>query len=146
MTQFTDIFKVKEPHGLSYRAVTAWPGIMLGTATTLLLLSGCASAPTPPTAALQAAEMAIANADQARVADYSFSELGEAREKLTAARSAVQKEDMVLALRLAEQSRINAELAVAKADVAKANAVNNEMQQSTRDLKQEMQRKSGETQ
>ena len=146
MTQFKDIFKVKEPHGLSYRAVTAWPGIMLGTATTLLLLSGCASAPTPPTAALQAAEMAIANADQARVADYSFSELGEAREKLTAARSAVQKKDMVLALRLAEQSRINAELALAKADVVKANAVNNEMQQSTRDLKQEMQRKSGETQ
>ena len=146
MTQFTDIFKVKEPHGSSSRAVTAWPGLILGTATTMMLLSGCASAPTPPTAALQAAETAIANADQARVADYAFSELGEAREKLTAARLAVQKEEMELALRLAEQARIDAELALAKAEVARASTVNNEMQQSTRDLKQEMQRKSGETQ
>lgn len=146
MTQFTDIFNVKARHGLSQHAVTAWPGLMLGSAATLLLLSACASTPAPPTAALQAAEIAIANADQARVADYSIAELGEAREKLTAARRAVQKEDMVLAQRLAEQSLVDAQLALAKADVAKANTVNNEMKQSTRTLKQEMQRKSGDTQ
>jgi hypothetical protein len=146
MTQLTDIQKIKTPRGFSRYAITAWPGIVLGSATTLLLLSACASAPVPPTAALQAAEIAIANADQARVADYSIAELGEAREKLTAARSAVQKEDMVLAQRLAEQSLVDAQLALAKADVAKANTVNNEMKQSTRTLKQEMQRKSGDTQ
>lgn len=53
MTPSTDIFKVKQPHGLSRHAVTAWPGIMLESATTLLLLSACVSAPTPPTAALE---------------------------------------------------------------------------------------------
>ena len=46
----------------------------------LLLLTGCASTPQPPTQALQAAEMAITTAEQARVADYASPELGAARQ------------------------------------------------------------------
>lgn len=109
----------------------------------LLLLTACASAPKAPTAALQAAESAIANAEQARVADYASQELTQAREKLNAARGAVQQEQMVLALRLAEQSRVDAELASAKAEQIQAKAVNDEMKQSTDALKQEMQRNTG---
>ncbi len=108
-----------------------------------LALSACASAPVPPTAALQAAELAIANAEEARIADYSSPELGKARENLTAARAAVGKEQMVLALHLAEQSRADAELASAKAEMSKAKAVNDEMRKSTDTLKQEMQRNPG---
>lgn len=107
------------------------------------MLAACASAPQAPTQALQAAELAIANAEQARVADYASPELGEAREKLTAARAAVQEEHMVLAQRLAEQSRVDAELATAKFEAAKANSVNDEMRKSTDALKQEMQRNPG---
>jgi pyruvate/oxaloacetate carboxyltransferase len=106
-------------------------------------LSACASAPVPPTAALQAAELAIANAEEARIADYSSPELGKARENLTAARAAAGKEEMVLAQHLAEQSRADAELASAKAEMAKAKAVNDEMRKSTETLKQEMQRNPG---
>lgn len=109
----------------------------------LLVLAACASVPQPPTEALQAAELAISNAEQARVADYASPELGQAREKLTAARAAVQQENMVLGQRLAEQSRVNAELASAKAEAAKAKAVNDEMRKSTETLKQEMQRNPG---
>src|SRR5690606_25326773 len=109
----------------------------------LLLLSGCASTPQPPSQALQAAEMAITTAEQARVADYASLELGEARQKLAAARAAVVAEDMVLAQRLAEQSRVNAELATARAGVAKAKKVNDEMKESTDTIKQEMQRNPG---
>ena len=109
----------------------------------LLLLGACATVPQPPTQALQAAELAIANAEQARVADYASPELGEARENLTAARNAVQQKHMVLAQQLAEQSRVNAELATAKAESAKAKAVNDEMRKSTDTLKQEMQRNPG---
>jgi hypothetical protein len=114
-----------------------------GAVAALLMLGACASEPMPPTQEIQAAEMAIASAEQARVADYASPELGEARDKLAAAHAAVQREEMVSALHLAQQSRADAELASAKAEVAKAKAVNDEMQKSTDTLKQEMQRNSG---
>jgi len=107
------------------------------------MLSSCASTPKAPTEALQAADVAISTAEQARVADYASPELGEAREKLTAARVAVEKKDMVAAQRLAEQSRIDAELALAKSNALKAKAINDEMQKSISTLKQEMQRNTG---
>lgn len=108
-----------------------------------LTLSGCMSAPKPPTQELQAAELAITTAEQARVADYASPELGQARDKLTAARAAVQQEKMLDAQRLAQQSRVDAELASAKAEAAKAKVVNDEMLKSTDSLKQEMQRNTG---
>jgi hypothetical protein len=114
-------------------------GAVLG----MLALAGCASAPEAPTDSLRAAEMAIAHAEQARVADYAAPELGAARQLLSAARDAVLDEEMALAWRLAEQSRANAELAYAKAEAAKAAAINAEMQKSIDALKQEMQRHSG---
>jgi PBP1b-binding outer membrane lipoprotein LpoB len=109
----------------------------------LLLLSGCASTPQPPTQALQAAEMAITTAEQARVADYAAPELGEARQKLAAANAAVQAKNMTQAQRLAEQARVDAELAVARNDVGKAKIVNDEMKKSTDTIKTEMQRNPG---
>lgn len=135
MKNTTQILKAQGNSGLPLRLPTA--------VAVLFALAACASVPKPPTEALQAAEQAIANAEKARVADYASPELGEAREKLTAARSAVDKEQMVLAQRLAEQSRADAELASAKAEVAKARTVNDEMQKSTSTLKQEMQRNPG---
>jgi len=116
---------------------------MLSSVTFALMLSSCASKPLPPTQALQAAELAISNAEQARVADYASQELVEAREKLTAARLAVEKEDMVGAHRFAEQARVDAELALAKQNAAKAKAVNEEMQKGISTLKQEMNRNTG---
>ncbi len=112
----------------------------------LLMLGACASVPQPPTADLQAAELAIANAERARVADYASVELSEARDKLRAAHSAVEQENMVLARRLAEQSRVDAELASARAETARAGVINDEMRESTDTLKQEMQRNTGDQQ
>lgn len=109
----------------------------------MFAVGGCASAPMPPTEALQAAEQAITSAEQARVADYASPELGEARSHLAAARVAVTNEKMLLAQHLAERSRLDAELAIANADVAKAKVVNDEMKQSIETLKQEMQRNTG---
>lgn len=107
------------------------------------LLAGCSSPPKAPDQELQAAELAIANAEQARVADYASPELGEARDKLTAAREAVVKEQMTSAARLAEQARADAELATAKAEAAKAQAVNDELGKNINTLEQELQRNSG---
>ena len=109
----------------------------------LLALVACASVPLPPTAELQAAEAAISNAEQARVADYASPELSSARDKLVAARTAVEQENMALAQRLAEQSRLDAELATAKAAASRSMAVNDQMRKSTEALRQEMQRNPG---
>lgn len=108
-----------------------------------LLLAGCSSPPKAPDQELQAAELAITTAEQARVADYASPELGEAREKLTAARAEVAKEEMASAARLAEQARADAELATAKAAAKKAQAINDELGKSVNTLEQELQRNSG---
>lgn len=109
----------------------------------LLALGGCASAPVAPVGSLQAAEQAIATAEQARVADQAFFELSRARDKLAAAKVAVQTEDMALAKRLADESLVDAQLATAKAGELKAKKVNLDMQESTRVLRQEMDRNTG---
>ena len=112
----------------------------------LLTLGACASAPQEPKRELDAAAQAIAAAEQSRAANYAPLELREAREKLTAARAAVQREKMEQAERLALESRVNAELASAKAAELKAKAVNEEMQKSTETLEQEMERNTGDLQ
>lgn len=108
-----------------------------------LVLTGCATPPEAPSREIQAAELAITNAEKARVADYASPALGEAREKLAGARRAVNDENMVLAKRLAEQARLDADLATARAAVARAGIVNDEMEKSTETIKQEMNRNPG---
>jgi len=49
----------------------------------------------------------------------------------------------LLAERLAQQARVEAELALAKSQATKAQVVNDEMRKSTDSLKQEMQRNTG---
>jgi Domain of unknown function (DUF4398) len=100
----------------------------------------CASTPPAPTASLQAAQLAIANAEAADASRYSGEELGEARTKLASADTAVKEQRMIMAERFAEESRADAELASAKSTAAKAKAVNEEMKRSTNTLIEEMQR------
>jgi len=111
------------------------------------VLTACAQAPQPPTdAALQAAEMAIADADRNGVNGYPSPELVESRSKLQQARAAIANEQPALALRLAQESQIDAELASAKATQIKEQRVNTEMEKSIESLQQEMNRNSGEGQ
>lgn len=109
-------------------------------------LAACSSAPLPPTSELQAAQLAIASAEQDQVADYALPELNEARKSLDAARVAVSNEDMVLATYLATESAANAQLASARTQMLKAQAVNEEMQKSIDTLEMELQRTSGASQ
>lgn len=108
-----------------------------------VVLSGCAAAPVAPSDAMQAAQLAIARAEEARIPDYDSPDLRSARDKLTRARAAIQAEDMVGARRLAEEARVDAEAAAAKAGSARAQAVNLEMQRGIDALQQEMKRQSG---
>ncbi len=105
-------------------------------------IAGCASS-SHATDGIRAAEVAIAHAEQARVADYTSPELIDARTKLAASRSELKARHEVQAEQLAEQARLSAELAMAKSQAAKAEAVNAETRKSTEVLKQEMQRQNG---
>jgi hypothetical protein len=112
----------------------------------ILALSACASVPPAPTASLQAAQQAIATAEQANAGRYASGELGEARAELTSANAAVTDQHMVTAERLANESRTEAQLAYAKTTYVKAQAINDEMARSNGALIEEMQRNSGDKQ
>lgn len=109
----------------------------------MLILAACASTPPAPIAGLADARSAIGHAEKADAGTYASAELGAAREKLAAANSAVEQKHMLRAQQLAEQSRVNAELASARAGQAKAKLVNEEMKQGNKALTEEMQRQTG---
>ena len=111
----------------------------------LMLASACASTPPAPVAALDAAKVAISNAERADAGHFAGPELDEARQKLALADTAVSEEGMMQAERFAQQSRVQAELASARTDEAKAAAVNKEMERGADALTEEMKR-AGESQ
>lgn len=112
----------------------------------VIALAACASTPPPPVASLEAARQAIANAEQARAVEHAPLELREARDKLAAANNAVDNENMREAQQLAEESRVLAELAFARAEMEDARLVNDQIIQSTVVLQEEMQRRTGDQQ
>ena len=103
----------------------------------------CLDAPAP-TAQIDAAQVAIAKAEQADAGRFAAGDLSEARAKLASANTAVQAEEMVTAAQFAEESQVAAELASSRATASKARTVNEEMQRSTGTLVEEMQRVEGE--
>lgn len=110
------------------------------------IVSACAAKLDPPTMEISSAEQSLVDAEQARVAEHALPELQEARSKLSAARSAVQNENMLLAKRMAEQASVDIQLASAKAELAKAQAVNEDMKTNIHVLKEEMNRNVGDPQ
>jgi hypothetical protein len=119
---------------------TRWQKHLILGGSGLLMLMACSSAPKPPLAELQAAERAISNAERAQVIRYSSVELNAARNELQAARAAVAAKNMTQAQRLALQAQLSAELALVRAELIKAQAVNQDMLQSINALQQEAQR------
>ena len=111
----------------------------------LLFTAACASTPPIPSASLQAAQQSISNAERVEAGTHAAAELSEARNKLSAAQRAVDLKQMVAAGRLADEARAEAELAVARTGVAKANAVNADVERSNATLIEEMQRKTGDS-
>ena len=105
-----------------------------------IVLSACASAPLPPQAELDAAQSAISVAETANAGRFAAAELSEARDKLSRANSAASNKQMLAAKRLAEESRLAAELAAARTETAKALAINTELSKGVEALSEEMQR------
>lgn len=116
------------------------PLVTAGIAGVLLLVGACASTPPAPDSALDAARVAISNAEKSEAGRYASAELGEARERLALADNAVRDENMVAAERFAQESQVEAELASARTAAAKAKSVNDEMERGADALSEEMQR------
>lgn len=106
-------------------------------------LAACAAHPPSPQPALLAAEQAIQAAEQARVLDAASPELTLARSQYQAAQKAQNDEKPIEAKRLAEEARLQAELATARAAAAKAKTVNEDLQKGNSTLQNELQRKTG---
>ena len=107
------------------------------------MLASCASDPPAPTAALDAARLAITTAERGEAGRYAAGDLSEARTRLSMADGAVTQKKMVQAERYANEARTDAELASATTAATKAQAVNAEMKRSNGTLIEEIQRNNG---
>jgi hypothetical protein len=110
----------------------------------MLLFAGCATTPMAPTVSLNEAKVAIQAAENDDASHYAAAELDEARQKLILADKAVESKNMMLAEQLAQESIVMAQLAGARTEATKAEAVNEEMSRGTKALIEEMQRTGGQ--
>jgi len=108
--------------------------------TSTLWLGGCASTPaTAPDLALS--DAALAHAQAAGANEWAPAQMRSAREKLDGARAADKVRDYERAIRLAQESAVDARLAEAKTGAAKAGKAQQTVNDDARALRSEMDRK-----
>lgn len=105
-----------------------------------LLFSACGTT-NPPLQQITQTDTVINQASQIGGDDYAPLELREARKKLDDARSAFEEKDYDRARRLAEQARVDAELAQIKTMSGKAQKAVFELRESIRLLKEEIEQR-----
>ena len=109
----------------------------------LLIVTGCASSRPPSeavSAELEAAQAAIAQADQASAAQHAPLELRNARQKAQQARAALDAGDTETARRLSAEAAVDAELAQVKSRSVVSQAAVDEVRESIRVLREEIAR------
>lgn len=103
----------------------------------LILLNSCAST-SPPLQQLTETETIIMQAQQIGAADYAPLDIREARMKLDRAREKMNQGENEEAAMLAEQARVDAELAQMKTLSGKSQLALNELRESIRILREEV--------
>ena len=111
------------------------------TAGAVMFMAGCASAPAP-TAQMAVSRAAVSDATSVGGNEFAPVELKSAMEKMAGAERAMKDEDYVLARQLAEQAQVDAQLAGATARTAKAKKAAEAVQEDSRVLSQELNRKT----
>lgn len=106
-----------------------------------VLLSACATG-SPPTEQLAVSNAAVTDAVSAGATELAPAELSSARDKINRANSAVEKKDYKVAERLATEAEADARLAQNKASAVRAQKSASVVQDGTRVLQEEMNRKS----
>ena len=105
-----------------------------------LALASCASTPAP-NAQVAVSTAAVANAGAAGGAEAAPTEMRLARDKLARANAAMVAKDYDLARSLAEEAEVDAQLAGVKARSGRASKAAVEVQDASRVLREEMNRK-----
>ena len=113
----------------------------IGLAAAVMAMAGCASVPAP-TEQVAVSKAAVANAVGAGGTEFAPAEMRTAQEKLDRANQAMAAKDYERARWLAEESQVDAQLAVTKARSAKAQKAAYESQENSRVLREELDRKS----
>lgn len=90
----------------------------------VIFVGGCAASEPSPLKSIWAAQATIARAERARVNLYAPSELNQARKILSRARLAMKKEQNKDAEQMAQQSLVTAQFAFVKAEMRKAEKIN----------------------
>lgn len=116
---------------------TAWSAVAIGV---LAGIAGCASSDERPDRALAIAETNIQQAEQAGANQYAAQPLSSAKDKLSAAETAVAREEMVSAQRLAEEAAVDAQLAAAMTRNRKAEEAIQELEDTIDVLRDEIER------
>ena len=105
------------------------------------LLVACATA-SPPTEQMALSRAAVSNATSAGGNEYAPVQLKSAVDKMDAAERAMNTKDYVRARQLAEQAQVDAQLAEATARSAQAKKAADAVQDDSRILRQEIDRKT----
>ncbi len=128
-----------EKSGTSGRSVARWVSLSLLLAGSL---TACSTLPAP------VEQMAVSKAavDRATSSPNAVEaapvELQRAREKLDRAQRAMTEKDYVLALRMAEQAEVDARVAESRASSARGERALKEVQESSRALQEEINRRT----
>jgi len=105
-----------------------------------VFVTACATPP-PPTEQLAISTAAVAHAVAAGAADLAPTEMRASREKLERANAAVKDKDHERALLLAQEAQADAALAEAKSKAIKARKAAETVQEDSKALREEMERK-----
>lgn len=127
--------KTSYPHK-SYRMHMA-----LATVAAAIFIAACASTPAP-TEQITISRVAISNANSAGSNEYAPIQLKSATEKMKGAEQAMADKDYQRARQLAEEAQVDAQLAEAMTDSAKAQKAADAVQEDNRVLRREINRKS----
>lgn len=110
----------------------------------LVLALGACTTVRPGPEVFQSAENAIATAENAGADEHAPVEIRRAREKLSAARSAMEKRNFDVVLYRIDESEINAEAAIELTRTALARRKVNELRRTNEVMLEEMQNNFGE--
>lgn len=116
-------------------------GLSALTAAITILLAACAGMP-PPTGQVSATVAAVAHAAGAGANELAPQDMSTARDKLQRANVAMTVKDYPLAMTLSREAQVDAQLAEAKAETAKARQAADGMREGNRVLREEIDRKA----
>ena len=116
-----------------------WPRVIFSIAAAAALMAACA---TPPTEQLAVAKAAVANAVDTGGPEFAPTEMRAAQEKMDRANQAMAAKKYDQAQWMAQQAQVDAQLAVTKTRAAKAEKASSAVQDDSRVLREEMDRRN----